>query len=109
MRNFIFTLVVVGMTIIVVVGGGLSLLMEDRRRRDTRHRSAREAAARFRRRFGTNAGPAVQKMLDRPNISRRKRRFFKLIATELRDHASLAPPRPTRSLSPNSTKPGTQP
>jgi hypothetical protein len=108
MRNFIFTLVVVGMAIIVVVGGGLSLLMEDRRRRDLRNRSAREAAARFRRRFGTNAGPAVQKMLDRPNISRRKRRFFRLIATELHNHASLTPQRPTKSPSSNSTERGTQ-
>ena len=108
MRNFIFMLVVVGMTIIVVVGGGLSLMMENRRRQDLRHRSAREAAARFRRRFGTNAGPAVQKMLDRPNISRRKRRFFKLIAAELRKHASLPVQRPARSLQSNSTEQGTQ-
>lgn len=108
MRNFVFILFVVGMTIIVVVGGGLSLIVENRRRQDLRHRSAREAAARFRRRFGTNAGPAVQKMLDRPNISHRKRRFFRLIAAELRKHASPIAEASTGSQSSNSTERGTQ-
>jgi hypothetical protein len=108
MRNFIFTLVVVGLAIIVVVGGGLSLLMEIRRRQDLRRRSAREAAARFRRRFGSNADRAVEKMLDRPNISHRKRRFFKLIATELRVDAAPLVQRPTRSRPSNATQGGTQ-
>jgi hypothetical protein len=108
MRNFIFTLVVVGLSIIVVVGGGLSLVMESRRRQDMRRRSAREAAARFRRRFGSNAGRAVEKMLERSNISLRKRRFFKLIATELRSDTTPFAQPPTRSRPSNATQRGTQ-
>ena len=108
MRTFVFTLVVVGLAIIVVVGGGLSLMMESRRRQDLRRRSAREAAARFRRRFGSNASRAVERMLERTHISHRKRRFFKLIESELRGDATPSVPRSSRSRTSAVTQHGTQ-
>ena len=108
MRTFIFTLVVVGLAIIVDIGGGLSLVMESRRRQDLRRRSAREAAARFRRRFGSNASRAVGKILERPNISHRKRRFFKLIESELRGDPTPSVQRTSRSRTSNVTQHGTQ-
>jgi hypothetical protein len=95
MPALVVTLLIVGISIMVVVGGGLSWAMEASRRGDMRRRSAREAAARFRSRFGSNADRAVAKMLDSSNISSRKRRFFNLIASELRSQSpqpSEAPP-----------------
>lgn len=108
MQVFVVTLVTIGLAIILLVGGGLSWLMEDRRKSDMRRRSAREAAARFRRRFGVDADRAVAKILESKNISRRKRRFYNLISSELHAHA----PRLTvRSRVPgqiNTTPDGTQ-
>lgn len=86
MKTFVVTLLVFGIAIIVFIGGGLSWLLEYRRRDDMRRRSAQEAAARFRRRFGSNADRAVGKMLERSNISRRKRRYFNLVLAELQAH-----------------------
>ena len=84
MRVYVFMLSALGVAVVVVVSVVMSLIFDFRRRRGARLTSARNAAARFRRRYGIKAEAAVAKRLDRGELSPRGRRFFKLIAIELK-------------------------
>lgn len=84
MRDFILTIVVLGLAIMISAGVFLSWLAASQRRKDTRDVSVRSTAAKFRSLYGQKAGAALDRRLNQGNLSPRGKRFFKLVAAELR-------------------------
>jgi len=73
-----------GLAAIIVGGIAVSWLASRRRRSQNRAASVRAAAAKFRARHGEKAQAALQKRLSQGRLSPRGRRFYKLVAGELR-------------------------
>jgi len=84
MRAFLLTIFVLGVAIIALGGFAISWMAARRRRRQNRAASVRAAAAKFRALHGQKAEAALARRLGEGALSPRGRRFFKLVAAELR-------------------------
>jgi hypothetical protein len=84
MRAFLLTIFVLGVAIIAIGGFAISWMAARQRRRRNRAASVRAAAAKFRALHGQKAEGAIARRLGEGSLSPRGRRFFKLVAAELR-------------------------